>query len=133
MSRHYLVTLATTIAFLLPTMATAAGMPGPIVTCTGAGGSIPCTCEHLIQTAQNVLNTGIYLAVFLSAVLFAWAGWKLMTGKTTGNESSIGDARKILWNVMIGLVIILAAWLIVNTLFSVLTKGGGLGNLCKFI
>lgn len=126
MKRYHVLALAITIATLMPTMATALNMPGPIVQCDG----IHCTCKDLIKTAQNVLFTGIYLAVFLSAVLFAWAGWKMLTGHSTGSTTSIDEAKKILWNVVIGLVIILAAWLIVNTLFTALTNSKGLGSFC---
>ena len=127
-----MLTLAITLAILMPTLVTAQTlqMPGRIVECTGAGGAHPCTCKDLIKTAQNVLFTGIYLSVFLSAVLFAWAGWKMLSGKTSGDSESIGNAKKILWNVIIGLVIILAAWLIVNTLFTALTNSKGLGSFC---
>jgi hypothetical protein len=130
MRRFHVLAVAMTIAMLLPTIASAQNMPTQIVTCTGAGGAHPCTCKDLVTTAQNVLYTGIYLAVFLSAVLFAWAGWKLLTGKTMGEHSAIDQGKKIIWNVMIGLVIILAAWLIVNTLFSALTNSRGIGSFC---
>ena len=130
MKRYHVLAFATTLAFLLPSIALAAGMPDRIVSCTGAVGAHPCTCKDLVTTAQNILYTGIYLAVFLSAILFAWAGWKLLTGRTMGEHSSIQQGKNILWNVIIGLVIILAAWLIVNTLFSSLLGSGGLGTFC---
>jgi hypothetical protein len=126
MKRVHVLTLAITVATLLPAVAAALNMPGPIVPCHG----LDCNCNNLIQVAQNVLFTGIYLAVFLSAVLFAWAGWKLLTAKSMGDSHGIEGAKKILWNVIIGLVIILAAWLIVNTLFTALTSSKGLGSFC---
>ncbi len=126
MRRYHVLALATSIAMLLPAIALAAGMPDRIVSCHG----IDCTCKDLVTTAQNVLYTGIYLAVFLSAILFAWAGWKLLTGRTMGEHAAIQQGKNILWNVIIGLVIILAAWLIVNTLFTSLTSSGGLGTFC---
>lgn len=72
--------------------------------------------------AQNILNGAIFLAVFLSAVLFAYAGSKYMTA--AGDSSQIKNAHKIFTNVAIGLVIILAAWLVVDTIMHTLTNTG---------
>ena len=129
MRRHYAAALSIALASVLPTIALAAALPGQIVPaeCTGTN----CTCDQLVQVAQNVLNTGIYLAVFMSAVLFAWAGWKMLTGKTMGESGKIEDAKKVLWNVMIGLVIILAAWLLVDTLMRTLTTSPVWNTICR--
>jgi divalent metal cation (Fe/Co/Zn/Cd) transporter len=133
MRRYHVLALALAIGLLMPTFALALNLPGQIVTCSGAtdaAGMHACTCQDLIKTAQNVLYTGIYVAVFMSAVLFAWAGWKLLTGKSTGTSADIESGKKILWNVIVGLVIILAAWLVVNTLFTALTNSRGIGSFC---
>jgi len=130
MRRYYVLAIATSALMLMPSLTMALNLPGPIVQCTGAGGSHPCTCKDLVTSAQNLLYTGIYLAVFTSAILFAWAGWKMLTGRTVGNSGDIENAKKILWNVIIGLVIILAAWLIVNTLLTTLVNGSRGFNFC---
>src|SRR3989344_5387860 len=59
-------------------------LPGQIVpaTCNEPGGC-KSICD-IATVAQNILNTGIYIAVFLSAVLFAWAGWLYLT--SVGNS-----------------------------------------------
>ncbi len=112
--------------FLAPTVTIAAGLV-PLVpqanqgsSCNGAGGC-QSICD-LALLAQNVLNDGIYLAVFLSAALFAYAGWKHMTAG--GDTGQIKQANEVFTNVFIGLVIILSAWLIVSTLMSILLGGG---------
>jgi len=99
---------------------TFAQLPKQIVPCTGATGAEPCTFCHIAQLAQNVLNTGIYIAVFLSAILFAFAGWKHITAG--GDSGKVGEARKIFWNVGVGLVLILGAWLIVDLIMKVLVS-----------
>ena len=126
MRRYHVLALATTIAMLMPSLALALNLPEAIVQCHG----IDCTCQDLVHSAQNILYTGIYVAVFLSAVLFAWAGWKMLAGKNSGDPGAIENSKKILWNVIVGLVILLAAWLIVNTLFTALTNSKGLGSFC---
>ncbi len=105
-------------------------MPGPIVNCSGAiaGSSSdinpnlpPCTICDIAQTAQNILNTGIFVAVFLSAILFAWAGWKYLTN--VASSSGVSEAKTLFGNVLIGLFVILGAWIVIDTLMKTLTNG----------
>ena len=124
--RSRIIGISVAIAVLLPAITVAASLPGTIVPCNG----ISCTCGDLVQLAQNVLNTGIYFAVFISAVLFAWAGWQMISGKSLGESGKIEEAKKVLWNVMIGLVIILAAWLIVDTIMRSLTTLPVWNSIC---
>lgn len=60
----------------------------------------------------------------LAAISFAWAGWLYMS--SAGNESNIKKAHEIFGNVVLGLCIALAAWLIVNAIVV------GLGVLPKY-
>lgn len=104
-----------------------AGLPDRIVPCSG----VDCTCDHLIELAQNLVNAGIYIAVFLSAVLFAYAGWQYMTQETIGGKQS---AKNLVQNTAIGLVIILAAWLFVDTLMSETLKTSVTwNNICQYL
>lgn len=86
-----MLTLAITVAISLPVMVAAAGLPGPIVECKG----ITCTCQDLMKTAQNLLNTGIYFAVFISAILFAWAGLKMISGQGNAAKNIIGQRHTL--------------------------------------
>lgn len=107
--------LAALTSFLAPTLVLAAGgLPSQIVTCSG----VNCSVCDLAQLGQNILNTGIYISVFLSAVLFAYAGGKMAFAQ--GNMSEISAARSMFTNVAIGLVIILAGWLVVDTVMRTL-------------
>ena len=120
-----MATLFTVIFFIAPSIALAANtLPGQIVPCDGTSinGGTECTVCHIATIAQNVLNTGIYIAVFLSAMLFAWAGWLYLTS-AAGSE--ISRAKSIFFNVVVGLVIILAGWLVVDTLMRTLVGNGG--------
>lgn len=111
-----------------PSIAMAAAGIDPVVPdkCR-SGDPRECGCAELVQLAQNILNTGIYIAVVLSAILFAWAGFKYL-GATGGGEQT--QAKDLLWNVTIGLVLILVAWGIVDTIIKTITPGtGGAGWL----
>jgi hypothetical protein len=46
----------------------------------------------------------------------------MISGKANGESGKIAEAKNILWNVVVGLVIILAAWLIVDALMRTLTN-----------
>src|SRR4051812_31007199 len=69
-----------------PSVAMAAGVIPTIVpdTCRGQGGC-QSVCD-IAQVAQNILNAAIYLAVFLSAVLFAWAGFLYLTNVANSGQ-----------------------------------------------
>ena len=118
--------IAIAIATLLmcaPTLVLAAGLITVVPeSCNGPGGC-QSICD-IAQIAQNVLNDAIYIAVFLSAVLFAWAGLKYLTN--VANPGEVTRAKEIFFNVAVGLVIILAGWLVVDTLMKTL-MGGGFG------
>ena len=115
-------------------LAASNSLPGAIVPkeCNDPGG-----CQSICQLeilAQNVLNTGIYIAVFLSAILFAWAGWLYLTGVA---GSDLSRAKSIFTNVAVGLVIILIGWLVVDTLMKTLTGSsstfGPWNKICELL
>jgi len=99
-----------------PALALAAGLPTKIVTCNG----VDCTVCDIAIVAQNVLNTAIFVLVALSAVLFAYAGWKMLTAQ--GNTESYSQGKSIFGNVVLGLVIILAGWIVIDTLMKTMTN-----------
>jgi hypothetical protein len=81
-----------------------------------------CNLKDLITLGENVLNFVLALAVTVSAVMFAWAGFLYIT--SAGNEQKVGHAKTLFAAVIIGLIIILTAWLVVDTLLKALTGRG---------
>jgi len=59
------------------------------------------------------------LAAPLAAIAFAWAG--ILFVVYSGNDGKRSQAKDIIWYAVIGLALALAAWLIVNTIFTTLT------------
>jgi hypothetical protein len=119
MRKGHVVQLFVLVLFFLvlaPTVTNAAGLT-TVVTC-GNTGQAPCTVCDLAKLAQNILNDIIYLAVFLSAVLFAWAGFLYLTNVANSGQHS--KAVEVFKNVVIGLVIILVAWLVVDVVMRTL-------------
>ncbi|RJQ28634.1 hypothetical protein C4571_03120 [Candidatus Parcubacteria bacterium] len=91
----------------------------------------PCTslCD-LVHTAQHFIYFGITLAlVALAPPFFAWGGIMILT--SGGSEERLGSGKKILTGTVIGIVIVLAAFLIVNTFISLIGVRGviGWGNI----
>lgn len=78
----------------------------------------PCDFNTLITLAKNFMNFMIVMAIPLAAISFVFAGYKLLT--SGGSESAKNDAKRMFTNTGIGLVIVLAAWLVVNTLLTAL-------------
>jgi hypothetical protein len=112
------------IVAISPAITLAAGIPDKIVPCNG----VDCTVCNIASLAQNVLNMAVYLAVFLAAILFAWAGVKMVTARDNAGQRS--DAKKVFFNVMVGLVGILAAWLIIDTIMFTFTGSHLWSQLC---
>lgn len=119
--------LAILVSFA-PSVALAAGIP-TIVTC-GNTGQAACTVCDLAKLAQNILNAAIYLAVALSAILFAWAGFLYLTN--VANPGQHSQAVSVFKNVVIGLVIIVVGWLVIDVVMRAFLGASLLpwNNLC---
>lgn len=108
------------LVFAEPNFASAQGL----VPCSGPD----CNACHLVQLGQNVLNFLITLAASVAAIMFAVAGVIYVSAQ--GDTGKISQAHSIFTNVLIGLVITLSAWLIIDTVMKTLLDEGfssGLG------
>ncbi len=96
---------------------------------SGHGGLVPCDgvkteCDFgkLIQLAHNVLNFIVTMATMLSALMFAYAGWLYLS--SAGNQENVKKAHKLFYKVVLGMVIILIAWVLIDTVLKSLTDKG---------
>ena len=88
-----------------------------------------CGMCDLIGLANNIIQFAIYLAVTIAAIMFIVAGIKYLTAG--GDSAKISAAHKIFFNVIIGLALVLTAWLIIElimTTFLGTSFGGGVWN-----
>jgi hypothetical protein len=101
------------------------GLPVRIVPECGymdsAGNLDDCDLCDFLQLVQNILNALIFISVVTATVLFAWAGFLLITNN--GNPGRVTRAKSIFVSVLVGIIVILAAWLIVDTIMKTLTDG----------
>jgi len=76
-----------------------------------------CDFGDFIDGIRRVINFLIVLSVPMAAVAFAWAGILYLT---SGGSDQTEKAKDIFKKVAIGFIIVLGAWLIVNTVVSAL-------------
>ncbi|OGI67861.1 hypothetical protein A2738_03200 [Candidatus Nomurabacteria bacterium RIFCSPHIGHO2_01_FULL_42_15] len=85
------------------------------------GGDIvnPCSFKDAMTLINTVIRfIFIYLAVPIAAIMFFYAGFKMVT--SGGSTEARGTAKKVFTNAVLGLVIAAGAWLIIRTLLSIL-------------
>ncbi len=94
-----------------------------IVPCDGAigiGGDANRVCQgcHLVQLGQNIITFLIEIIAFGGAVVFAIGGLRMVMSR--GNTGEVEAAKSMMTNVVIGLVILLAGWLVIDTVLKTL-------------
>jgi hypothetical protein len=93
---------------------------------TEAAGLVPCggegeaLCDACAATAMvnGLINWLFGILALLAVMVMMYAGVRLVTSQ--GNTSQWEEAKGMLTNLIIGFVIVLAAWLIVDTLMKML-------------
>ncbi len=78
-----------------------------------------CRACDLVTLADNLLRFFVALSVFVASLMFAYAGFLYVTA--SANKNNLETAKKIFWNVFLGFIFILTAWLIVDISLRVLT------------
>jgi hypothetical protein len=106
----------------LPSLALA--QAGGLVPCGGQTGD-PCNTNDVVGFANSLIDYLIKALGVIAVIVMVYAGFKLVV--SAGNESEWGKAKELFTNVIIGIILILAAWLIVDTVLKGLT-GRGLGD-----
>lgn len=79
-----------------------------------------CEFNHFIILMQNIIHDLIILSTFLAVAAFMWAGFKLMT--SGGDVGAKTAAKHAATSVAKGYFVILAAWVVVYTITSVLLR-----------
>lgn len=69
-----------------------------------------CGFSDLIELINSLINYLIMIAMPLSAIAFAYAGWLYLTAG--GNTGQVDKAKGVFADVGIGLIIILSGWLL---------------------
>ncbi len=99
----------------------------PAITLAQTGGIVPCNgpeCQacHFVQLGQNLLKWFIGIMATVIAVVVAIGGLKMVMAG--GNPGEISKAREMMTNALIGFVILLSAWLIIDTVMKLVANPG---------
>ncbi len=107
-------------SFVLPQFAHAA-IPffGPVVPQTGGQAVCPASWGMLITVINNIIQLLITLAiVFVAPLMVAYSGFLFVVNPA--DSGGISKAKGILTNTIVGIVISLSAWMIVDAVMAVL-------------
>ena len=99
-----------------------------LVQCGKGADPMECDFEAFMALIPRLMNFLLFvLAIPFAAISFAWAGWLYLS--SAGNPGGISSAHKIFFNVVLGLCISLAAWLVVHAI----VKGLGVAEIYNFL
>ncbi len=91
-----------------------------LVTCgPGTPGDVPCTYCHLLQMGDRILQWIMMILFPISAVMFTVGGFFIMTAGESGERYKKGMG--VIKSAAIGILIALLAWLVLDTIFKLLT------------
>ena len=88
-----------------------------------------CTFGHLLVLVKNVLDWLVMISFSAAIITLMWAGSLYLI---TGIADKKTQAKAMLWKVVIGFAIILAAWVIVKTIVGVILKPEIGGRFLQF-
>jgi hypothetical protein len=95
-----------------------------LVPCGGEGDP-ECQACHVVQLAQNILTWVINIMASIIALIFVIGGIKMVM--SAGDTGAVKQARKMITNSVIGFIILLTAWLIMDTVLKTFVNEGAIG------
>jgi len=112
----YFIQILVVVLISLPTLIYAQGLPRLIV-CDPGGGN-DCNFSSLLILTNNVIQYVIILATSVFSIVFMYAGYLYLTA--VGDTGQISKAHGLFKNAIIGFIIILVAWLLVDFILTAL-------------
>ncbi len=80
-----------------------------------------CTPCHLVQLGQNIINFLVFAAIVVFVFLLVNAGFLLVTSGS--NSGQVSRAKNMVKSGVIGFIIMLAAWLLIDTIMKAVYNG----------
>ena len=124
---YILILLFIVFGFVFPMSVSAQALSNPgnlqfyvewgIVPC-GTAATTPCTLCDLFLLADNVTDFMVYAGFLVVSVFIGYGGLMILAGSYS--ESKVQRGKEILTSAIVGLLILLAAWLIVDTAIKLL-------------
>lgn len=85
-----------------------------------------CQACHVVELGQKIIEFLVSIAAFLAVLLFAYAGFLMLTA--AGNAGQIEKGKGVFTNVLVGIIIVLVGWLVVDTVMKWAFQGMGEGD-----
>jgi len=115
-----IIVLTVLVFILLPVFAQAVSW-WPLVPCGTSINPTPCNRCDLLKLLKNIIDFVLVgLMPPVAAILFVWGGFLILMGGA--NPGWISQGRSIFWNTVMGIAIILASWLITNSIIRSLAE-----------
>jgi hypothetical protein len=78
-------------------------------------------CDAMI-VLRNIITFGFELIFTIGTGMIAWGAIRMMAAG--GNEKTVSEARGIMTSAIIGIVIAVSAWTIINVILGLLSSNG---------
>jgi hypothetical protein len=108
--------LASLVVVFLPQLVSA--QAGGLVTCSGPD----CNMCHFVDMINGIVDWLFGFLVLAAVLALMVAGFRLVV--SAGNESAWTSAKSMFTNIIIGFVIVLSAWLIIDTIMKAFIAPG---------
>ncbi len=89
---------------------------------SGSGSNKGCQLSDIFVLIARVANFLIGAAGVFAVFMIVYSGFQMVT--SFGNEKSYGTARKHLTNAVIGFILVMIAFMVINTVFLALQSAG---------
>ena len=108
--KNHFIKISAVVVSLLPLTSFAAGL----IPCSG----VDCNFKSLTGLVNGVIDWFLGISVAVAAITFAIAGAKILLNP--GNNTELTNAKGMFGKTIVGMIIILCAWLVIHTVISVL-------------
>lgn len=89
----------------------------------GNPGEQPCDFNAFMALINTVIKFILFgMVIPIAAIMFAYAGFQMITAG--GSPGAVTKAKNIFFNVVLGLIIAVAAFLVIRTILSILGYEG---------
>ncbi|MBI5306317.1 hypothetical protein HZB04_01905 [Candidatus Wolfebacteria bacterium] len=117
--------LLSTFYFLLSINSAQAALGGLVPCGPGISGNETCNFCHLITLVNRIINFALYdIAIPLVVVMTLYGGFVIMTAGDDAGK--VTEGKNIIQAAVIGVLVALGAWLIINTVLLALTDNQSL-------
>lgn len=84
----------------------------------------PIAAQSIQDLILSVANFIANLALVVGAVAIVWVGFKFVVAASTGDEAGVTAAKKLLWQVLLGVVIVVGASTLTSAIISTVVSLG---------